>query len=162
MMKHLADTEIQSYLQELPLEDRGRIEYHLNECPDCKNKLDLYKKVRDLFISASSDAIPEDFETLVMGKIRGIRRLSRITDVIVATVAFIGFALLGSIVFLTPQSRDIVTKALMDASQYGSGLSTVQGVSNGTTILVFGAILLVLFAVIDRWTTGRLKLADKR
>ena len=160
-MKHLADNEIQSYLQDLPVKDRARIKYHLNECPDCKKKLILYKKFRDLVVSVSSNPIPEDFEIAIMGRIRSIRRLSRIIDVIVATVAFIGLALLGSIVFLTPLSKDIVTKALTEALQYGSELSTANGAADATTILVFGIILLVLFATIDRWTTGRLKLAGK-
>jgi hypothetical protein len=116
----------------------------------------LYRKLGDAVVSASLKPILEGFETAVMGRIRSVRRLNRITDVIVAAVAFIGFALVGSIVFLTPQLKHTVTKYLMDAWQYGSELTTAtEGSSDAIAILAFGVAMVVLFAAIDRLAVGK-------
>jgi len=156
-MKHLTDHEIQSYLHGPTSDERVHIEDHLNVCPDCRKQLLLYKKLGDVVISASSNPIPEGFGTAVAERLRSVRRLKRITDVIVAAVAFIGFVLTGAIVFLTPPLNQIASGYLMDVWQYGRGLfSAAEGPSEAATVLAFGLILLILFAAIDRLVIERL------
>ena len=162
-MKHLTDNEIQSYLHSLTSDERARIEDHLNDCSDCQKKLLLYKKIGDVVVSSSSNPIPKGFERTVMGRLRSTQRQKRLNDVIVTAVAITGFVLISSIVFLTPELRQIVTKYLMDAWQYGSELTTVtEGSSDAMVILAFGVVLLVLFATIDRFAFGRFGLATVR
>ncbi len=162
-MKHLTDNEIQSCLHSLTSDERVRIEGHLNDCSDCQKQLLLYKKLGDVVNSASSNPISDGFETAVMGRLRGARRLNRITNIIVTAIASIGFALIGVIILLTPQLRRIVAGYLMDAWQYGSELTTATvGSSDAVAVLAFGVVLFVLFAAIDRLAIGRLGLAMGR
>jgi anti-sigma factor RsiW len=161
-MKHLTDNEIQSYLHSLTSDERARSEDHLNGCSDCQKKLLLYKKLGDVVVSSSSNPIPEGFERTVMGRLRSTQRQKRLNDVIVTAVAIMGFVLIGSIVFLTPQLKHIVTMWLMDAWQYGSELAAAtEGSSDAIDVLAFGATLFVLFAAIDRLTIGRLGFATR-
>jgi anti-sigma factor RsiW len=163
MKKHLTDNEIQSCLHSLTAEERTRIEDHLNDCADCRKRLLLYKKLGDAVASASTDPIPEGFETAVMERLRGVRRLRRVTDVIVTAVALTGLILIGLIVFLTPQLRHMVAGYLMDAWQFGNEFVAVtEGSSEATAILALAGVLLILFAVIDRLAIGRLRLAIGR
>ena len=159
-MKHLTDNEIQSYLHGLTSDERACSEDHLNGCSDCQKELLLYKKLGDVVVSSSSNPIPKGFERTVMERLRCTQRQERLNDVIVTTFAFIGFALVGAIVFLTPQLKHIVTMSLMDAWQYGSELTkATEGSSDAIGVLAFGVSLLVLFAAIDRLAIGRLGFA---
>jgi anti-sigma factor RsiW len=161
MMKHLTDNEIQSYLHSLTSDERARSEDHLKGCSDCQEKLLLYKKLGDVVVSSSSNPIPKGFERAVMGRLRSTQRQKRLNDVIVTAAAIIGFVLIGSVVFLTPQFKHIVTICLTDSWQYGRELVTAtEGSSDAIAVLAFGAALLVLFAVIDRFALGRLRFAS--
>jgi predicted anti-sigma-YlaC factor YlaD len=156
-MKHLTDNEIQSYLQSGRSDKLAHIKEHLRNCPDCQKQLLLYKKLGDMVISTSLNPIPEGFERAVVGRLRSMQRQRRITDVIVTAVAFVGFAIVGAIVLLTPQLRHILTECLMDAWQYGSELTTAaEGSSDAVAILAFGVVMLVFFGVVDRLTAAKL------
>ena len=158
-MKHLTDDEIQSYLHRLQPDERVRLKDHLNGCSDCRKQLLLYKKLGDVVVSASLKPIPEGFETAVMGKLRSVQRITRITDIFVFAIAFLGFILMGLIVFLTPQLKHIVTVCLMDAWYFGSEIATdVAESSDVIGVPLFGIILFMLFAAVDRLTVTKLGL----
>lgn len=157
-MKHLTDNEIQSYLQELPTEEETQIELHLSECPGCRKRLLLYKKLGEVVVSASEASVPEDFGTAVVGRLRAIRRLKRISDFVVAAIAIGGFVLVGLFIFLTPQFKYMVAENITELWYSATGSVGNTAESSGTTgILVFAAGLFVFFSIIDRLIIGKLR-----
>jgi len=160
-MKHLTDDEIQSYLHSDTLDTQARIEGHLDSCAVCQKKLLLYQKLGDMVISASSNPIPENFEMTVMVRLINMQRQKRITDVIVAIVALVGLSIVGAIVLLTPQLKDIVTDYAMDAWQYGIQLtSAANGLTESLAVPLIGIILFVLFTMVDRLAIVKLGLTS--
>ena len=158
-MKHLTDDTIQSYLQSSRSENWLQIEDHLSDCADCRKQLLLYEKLGEMVLSTSSHPIPKSFEIAVMRRLKKTQRQKRITDVIVATVTLVGLSITSAIVLLTPQVKQIVTNYLMDAWEYGIQFtSTANGMVDALAVPLFGIILFVLFAAVDRLAVTKLGL----
>jgi len=160
-MKHLTDDEIQSYLQRGRSNKWAHVENHLGTCADCRKQLLLYEKLGDMILSTASNTIPNGFENTVMKRLKCTQRQRRMTDVIVAIVAFAGILSIGAIILLTPQLRYIVIGCLTDARHYAIQLtSETGGASQALAVPLFGILLLMLFGMIDRLAVARLRITD--
>ena len=156
-MKHLTDDTIQSYLQSSRSEKWLQIEDHLSDCADCRKQLLLYEKLGEMVLSTSTHPIPKRFEKAVMERLKRTQRQNRKSDVIVTVVVLVGLSIACAIILLTPQLKEIVSNSLMDVWGYGIQLtSAASGMTDAFAVPLFGSILLMLFAAIDRLAVTRL------
>jgi len=161
-MKHLTDDEIQSYLQSGRSDKWVHFEDHLSNCAGCQKQLLLYEKLGEMVLSTSSNPIPKGFEKAVMGRLKRTQRQKRITDVIVAAVALVGLFIAGSIILLTPQLKGVVTGYLVDAWECGIQLtSAAGGMTDALAVPLFGIILFMLFATVDRLAVTKMRLKSE-
>ena len=59
-MKHLNDTTIQSYIDnELPENERKKVEMHLDECPSCRQKVESRRALSDKVKSSLEIMAPD-------------------------------------------------------------------------------------------------------
>lgn len=156
-MRHLTDNELQACLHELGPNERTRIQSHLDTCRECLKQLLIYQSLGDLFTRALSRHTPVDIEASVLKRLKSVRRLRRMTDVVVAAAAFVGLALVGAAVLLTPPLNEIVSGYLIDALRSDNQLAGAVGkMPEVSAVLLFAVILFVLFAMIDHLAVKRL------
>ena len=160
-MRHLSDNEIQSYLQSDRSDKWKLVEAHLSNCSDCRNQLLLYEKLGKMVLFTSSKPTPKTFKRTVMRRIKRMQRQKRMTDGIVAGVALLGLSFAIAIVMLTPQLKEIVTGYLMEAWEKGTLYTTTSsGMIDALTVFLFGMVLLIFYAVIDRLAMANLRTTD--
>jgi len=161
-MRHLADEEIQSYLQGSRLENRKLVEEHLDICPECRNQHLLYERLGDIVLSITRKPPPISFEKAVLKRLRSIQRQRRITDLIVTAVALIGILTALTAFLLTPQIRQVVVDFLDDAWQSTIQFTTGSGGSaESIAIPLIGVLFLMLFEAIDRRIIAKLKTSTR-
>ncbi|UCD29874.1 MAG: hypothetical protein JSV03_05185 [Planctomycetota bacterium] len=153
-MRHLTDNEIQSFLNGCRAEERTRLERHISKCPDCRKHLRLYRRLGDAISSSLSDDTPEGFETAVLDRLRAVRRIKRIADLVTTVVACTGFALIALVVILSPQLSQVFSEYLTQAERlFGPVIRDMAVTSDSADVLAFAIVLFVLFALLDRLVT---------
>lgn len=159
-MNHLTDGEIQSYLQSGRSERQLRVKDHLEICSDCRQKLLLYEKLGNIIAAMDSAPIRNGFEKAVLKRLEIIRQQRRITDILVAIAAIFGILIVGIAILLAPQLRQSVAGCLADVRNHMIQITSGSGgTAECLAVPLFGVVLLLLFAVIDRRIMAKLKTA---
>ena len=71
MSDHLSEEQIQLYLDNQEIPNVKTVEKHLNECSDCRKRMEEYRQV---YVALSSDpfpALPKEFSKQVVSRISG-------------------------------------------------------------------------------------------
>ncbi len=159
-MNHLTDGEIQSYFQSGKSERQLRVKDHLEICSDCRQKLLLYEKLGNIIAAMDSAPIRIGFEKAVLKRLEIIRQQRRITDILVGITAIFGILIVGIAILLAPQLRQSVAGCLADVTNHMIQITSESGgTAEYLAVPLFGVVLLLLFAVIDRRIMAKLKTA---
>ena len=163
---HLSDEKIQEYLDGQIRED-DPVLIHLNECPDCRRKMEQYRSLYGALDSQSELYLSDNFADRVTAALPEWPQTETVKGRPFGDNAILGFALLlitaGAIIFLKPlklfQSLAEVSPSNLEPSQrfmdQTTGFFNFIGISPELFFGVVGVIAII--ALVDRLIVHRFR-----
>lgn len=157
-MRHLTDAEIQSFLDGETV-NREAIAAHLNNCPECRAELSLYRKLYHQLAADDGFLLSAGFADTVLQKVAAPRRAAA-NWLENGIIIFVILAGLGALLYLLNLNAQLdgmhqSLKALADILKWMTTRQAGLLILSGVIVTVFGN-LDKLIAVFQHRRAGRI------